>query len=137
MPAPGAQVLGTIAGTITLGVDAYAVADAETGLFGVIAGPDPLLPDESSLLTLDATSCVLSACKPADDGDGIVVRLLNPSDRDERARLMFGLDVLSAEAVRLDESATGGNVLLENRVLAIDVPAHAVRSVRVQLSRAV
>ena len=45
----------------------------------------------ASLLELDAARCVLSACKPAQDGDGIVVRVLNPDRRARRRCAAFRL----------------------------------------------
>jgi len=72
---------------------------------------------------------VLSALKPAEEGDGIVVRLLNPTDRMHAAVVRVGFAVRSAHAVRLDEEAAPDTVSLDRGVVRFDVPPRAVRSV--------
>jgi hypothetical protein len=63
--------------------------------------------------------------------------VLNPTAHDDRARLLFGVGVVSAEAVDLDESARGIELVDEHGVVSLDVPARALRSIRVRLSPAV
>lgn len=53
-----------------------------------------------------AGDCVLTAIKPAEDGDGIIVRMYNPLERDGEARLRIadGFHLVRAARVRLDET---------------------------------
>ncbi len=131
MPIPGAQVLGPLEARLSLlgGADPVAARDAELGLWGLLAGPEPLLPAGQSLLAVEPSSLVLSALKPAEDGDGIVVRLLNPTDAAQTAVLRPGFPVRSASAVRLDEEPAPDAVTLVGGVVRFDVPRHALRSV--------
>jgi alpha-mannosidase len=57
---------------------------------------------DSALLVLEPSTLLLSAVKPADDGEGIVVRVVNPGGTSARAARRVGLDVRSAHAVRGD-----------------------------------
>jgi hypothetical protein len=131
MPAPGAQTQGRIAATITIARNSADARAAEVGLLGVLGGDTPLLPADTSLLELHTRNCVLSSCKPAQDGDGMIVRVLNPRGETERVALRFGLDVRNARPVRLDEQPAGFEILHSGREVAFDVPPHALRSVRV------
>ncbi|HSQ00929.1 MAG TPA: glycosyl hydrolase-related protein, partial [Candidatus Dormibacteraeota bacterium] len=110
MPVDGAQLLGPLEARLSLfaGVDPVAARDAELGLRGIIAGDHPLLGPETSLLSLVRNGVVLSAVKPAEDGDGIVVRVLNPTDDPLDAQLTIGVPIVSVESVRLDETPDGG-----------------------------
>jgi hypothetical protein len=131
MPAPGAQVLGTVKATITLALSSRDARAGEVGLWGVLAGE---LPNRAptSFLTVTAQESELSACKPAEDGDGIIVRVLNPSDIDETVTLTFAEALGVAATVRLDETPSGEPVERDGRTVRLDVPAHALRSVRVR-----
>ena len=135
MPAPGAQCIGPLDATITIAADTRDVTAAEIGLWGVLADEDPILRDRESLLRLDGARSVLSACKPAERGDGIVVRVLNPTDDPDVATLHFGVDVRDATAVQLDETPTGDEVDHDGRVVRLPVPPHTLRSVLVQTLR--
>ena len=128
---PGAQVLGPLEARLSLlgGADPVAARDAELDFWGVLAGPEPLLPGGQALLAVEPSWLVLSALKPAEDGDGIVVRLLNPTDVPQTAVLRVGFPVRSASPVRLDEEPAPGAVTLDGRVVRLDVPPHALRSV--------
>jgi len=135
MPAPGAQVLTAVDATITLASTARDAGAAETGMWGVLGVGEPILPAGQSLLALDAEQSIVSACKPAEDGDGIVVRVLNPSDGVDDVTLTFGIDVTTAQPVRLDETpATDDGFDHSGRTVHLRVPPHALRSVRVRAS---
>lgn len=131
MTAEGAQLIGTIGAHLSLlsGTDPVAAHDAEIGLRGVIAGPQPLLPPGASLLRVEPSTLLLSAIKPAEDVDGLIVRVLNPTDTLVDAALHLGFTVASAVAVRLDEQPVADDVLLDRYRVAFAVPPRALRSV--------
>ncbi len=131
MLAPGAQTQGPVAATITLARDPADARAAEVGLRGVLGGDTPLVESGASLLELDARHCVLSACKPAEDGDRVVVRIMNPTDEPEDVNLRFGLDVRRARPVGLDEQPVDFYVTHQGRDVGFRVPPHALRSIRI------
>jgi hypothetical protein len=128
---PGAQMLGTLCVRMSLlpGCDPAAARAAELGLRGVIGGAAPLLEAGVGLLALDPPSLVLSAVKPPERGDGIVVRVLNPTDSVAAATLRVNLPFKTATAVRLDEETESHRVDLDGSVVRFEVPPHALRSI--------
>jgi alpha-mannosidase len=91
------------------------------------------------LVSLEPSTLVLSAFKPAEDGDGAIVRVLNPTDDATDAELRFGVAVADVSAIRLDEQvvdkqAVDDPVQRDGDVVRIGVPPHALRSVRVRWS---
>jgi len=131
MELPGAQMLGGLEARLSLfaGCDPAAARAAELGLRGVIAGPAPLLADGASLLALAPEELVLSAFKPREVGDGIVVRVLNPSEESVRAYLRLRFEITSAMAVRLDEEPADLAVEMDGDTVSFDLPPHALRSI--------
>ena len=132
MPAPGAQVLGPVHATITLARSARDARTSAIGLWGVLAGDEPIVADGTSYLRLDAEHGELSACKPAEDGDGFIVRVLNPSGTSDTATLTFGEEIAPPVAVRLDESPADDLVQHDGRTLQLPMEPYALRSVRVR-----
>ncbi len=132
MEAPGAQTPGPVATEVTLLADAgpAAARAAVAGLRGVIAGPDPVLEPERSLLELDGDGLVLSALKPAEHGPGIVVRVSNPTDETRSAVVTAGFPIARAEAVRLDETPAPDQISTDASRVRIEIPPHALRTVR-------
>jgi hypothetical protein len=135
---PDSQCLGLLQLRISLSIGDPELApgearDAELGLWAVASGDEPLWPEATSLLELTPREIILSAWKPAACGSGSVLRLLNPGQRDQQARLSFGRSCRGARVVRLDEAPADGNDERLERVsdteLAIEVPAHALRSI--------
>jgi hypothetical protein len=131
MMTPGAQTQGSIVATVTIARTPADARAAEVGCIGVLAGEMPMLESGTALLALDAERIILSACKPAQDGDGMIVRVLNPSAAAEDVTLRFGLDVRGARPVRLDEQPADHAVEHVGREVRLRVPPHALRSVHV------
>jgi alpha-mannosidase/mannosylglycerate hydrolase len=137
MPVAGAQCRERIETELVLlraGVQPSVEAAAravQVGLRGVIAGPLPLLPAGHPLLRVSGDGAVLSACKPADDGDGLVVRLLNPTDGPVRANIELGVELRRVVPVGLDEAPRGAPVASSGRSFACELPPHALRSFRI------
>jgi len=134
MPTPGAQCHGPLVAQLLLGRDADPALprDAELGLRAVVAGDAPLLQPGIALLELAPRDLTLTALKPADDGDGLVVRVLNPTDDPVEATLRFGMTPRSVDAVRLDETPAGPNPRVTGGSVIFDVPPHALRSLLVR-----
>lgn len=132
---PGAQGLGVLEVRLALfaGVDARAAQDAEAGLHAVIAAAAPRLAEGEAMLAIEPREVLLSSWKPAEDGDGAIVRLLNPTDAACDAVLRFGVPLRSVESVRLDEAATEETAVLDGRVVRVRVPPHGLRSLRVRI----
>ena len=99
-------------------------------------GPAPRVAAGKSLLSLEPGELLLSALKPAGDGDGWVLRVENPGSEDAEARIELGFEVREASLCRLDEEEDGAAdaVALEDggRVLRFAVAARALRSLRLR-----
>jgi alpha-mannosidase len=121
--------------TVTIAASAADARAAEVGFAGVLGAEDVRLADGVSLLTVESEHALLSACKPATDGDGMIVRMLNPSAEPDDVTLRFGFDLAGASAVRLDESPVGEDVTRDGRTVAFTVRPHAIRSFRIQALR--
>jgi hypothetical protein len=132
VPTPGAQCLGDIAAHLSLAAagDEDATWDAELGLRAVIAGDAPVLTPGDSLLSISPRELRLSALKPADDGDGLLLRVLNPTDREIAAVVRTGFSIRTAALLRLDETPIDASLEAFARELRLPVPPHALRSIR-------
>jgi alpha-mannosidase len=86
---------------------------------------------------LEGPGVVLSALKPAEDGNGLVARVLNPTDAPAEVALHWNVPVGHAESVRLDEEPADADVapvqITEGSVVRLSVPPHALRSARIRL----
>jgi alpha-mannosidase len=85
-----------------------------------------------SALALEPASLVLTAIKPAEEGDGTVVRVLNPTGTATRAVMRIGVPFGSAHACRLDE--TPGDDAVEvgaGGEVRFSIGAHALRTITI------
>jgi hypothetical protein len=130
LPTPGAQCLETIEANLSLFVDldAAAVRAAEVGFRAVVAGPDPLVEPDQALLQVRPRDVVLSALKPAESGEGVILRLLNPTGRVVHAEVELGFEVGRVASVRLDESPDDGTFDFEGHNLRLAIRSHELRS---------
>lgn len=62
------------------------------------------LAHEMSALNLDNPSLHLSAVKPAEDGEGTIIRIFNPTEEAQKMTLTFGAGVTKAQRAQMDES---------------------------------
>jgi mannosylglycerate hydrolase len=138
MPVEGAQMLGRLEAHLALlpGTDPSALRAAELGLRAVIAGDTAPLPPETPLLAITPRQVLLSACKPAEDGDGLIVRLLNPTDVALPTEAYVGLPLAGVESVRLDETPDGNELHHDGKTVHLTVGPHALRSLRLRVAAA-
>jgi alpha-mannosidase len=134
LPTPAAQCLRTFEARVSLlpGVDPNAARDAELGLLATAAGDTPLLQEGISLVSIKPRQLLLTTLKPADRGDGFVLRVLNPTGDSHEAVVTFGFELTSARSVRLDETPVDAPGLsLDGRSMRFAVPPRALRSVEI------
>ncbi len=129
---PGAQCLGPIRArlTLTASFDPQEVRDFEVGFRAVPAGEHPRLEEGVSVLESSSRTVLIDAVKPAEEGRGVIVRLLNPTGREETVSLHSALGATRATPVRLDEEPCGDTLSLPEGVLRTVVGPHALRSFR-------
>lgn len=132
-----AQCLRTIEAMISILPDGSlrAARDAEVPLCAVFAGPHPRLPPETPVFALAPEELELSAWKPAEDDDGIIVRILNPTNEPQTAILRTCLSIESAHATELDETPATHPVERVDGTIRFLTPAHALRTIRIRMPR--
>ena len=91
-------------------------------------GTDTAAPRSAPVVEVDGGR--LSALKPAEDGDGVILRVANPTGARVVARVASA--TAPAEEVRLDESAVGAAPAAAAGVWEIPLEPFAVRSFRIR-----
>ncbi|MGH7292048.1 MAG: glycosyl hydrolase-related protein, partial [Myxococcota bacterium] len=135
LPVPGAQLHGAFEAELRLlaqaGAHSAAAAarELELPLQAVTLVGEPLAREGVPLVELEPRKLVLSALKPAESGDGVLLRVANPEDTAQRAVVVVGFALAGAHAVRLDESPADFALARSGDSVAFDVPPHALRSV--------
>lgn len=75
------------------------------------------LPQSYSLLTLDSNNTILSAIKKKEDGEGLIVRIFNPSHEEETNEdLRINFICTSAELVKLNETTKLADLYVEDKI---------------------
>lgn len=112
LPTPEAQMLRPVSARLAFRFgsdanDAFALADAadarRAGAVALQLRDGTTTPAASVGAPIGVEGAIVSAMKPAEDGDGIVVRVANPSEAPRDAVITVATDVAVAP-VRMDES---------------------------------
>lgn len=97
---------------------------------GAGAGP---LPPSVSLVDVDRPGVVIETVKPAEDGEGLVVRLYEAHNSRGRAALTFAAPVASAEETTMLEEPVGP-LEARDRTVWIDVRPYGITTLRVRFA---
>lgn len=81
-----------------------------------VSGGTGELPAQKSLLRVDGEGVEMSALKPAEDGDGVIVRVYNIGDGPSAGIIAVGEPVSGVEAVNMNEEEAGPVVIQGGRV---------------------
>jgi mannosylglycerate hydrolase len=130
---PGAQCKGPFAASMSLfaGLDPARAREAELGMRAVLCGDEPLVAERAPILAVEPSALILSAFKPAENGEGVVLRLSNPTERTKEAQIELGFPFERSEALRLDESLETFPLHRDGQSLSFSVPPHALRTIRI------
>lgn len=88
------------------------------------------------LFTTEDENVLVAACKPAQDGDGAIVRVRECGGEARSVQLRSGARVLWAQAADALERSVERDVALENEALHFDLKAFEIRSFRVRFGHA-
>jgi mannosylglycerate hydrolase len=131
---PGAQCAGRLRARLSIlaGLDPARARESELGLRAVACGDEPLAGDGEPLLRIEPSSLLLSAFKPAESGEGVVLRVLNPTTTPQQARITLGFPFERAAGLRLDEESEAYPLSQEGSTLSFPVPAHGLRTLGIE-----
>ena len=104
---------------------------------GIHAGDPQPLPFVS-LLHVDPPQAVLSCLKPAEDDDGMILRLFNPDPAPLTARLTLGLPVAAAWHVNLNEEVQAEALIVTSHAgseITLPLEPAQVRTLKLRLAR--
>jgi len=109
-----------------------AAYDLNTPLRAVAAGGHRgSLPGRHGFLTVEPANVVVEAVKPAEDGDGLVVRLYEAHGGRADATVTFGFDVAAVEEVDLVERPVA-TMKVADRTVAFPIRPFEIRSLHVK-----
>ncbi len=99
-------------------------------------GPhDGDLPQELSFFSVDPIDLSLCGMKPAEDGNGVIMRILNPTDREVSAKISSWKPIKEAELISLNESNVVEKLAPSGQSVALDAPAKKIMTVRLVLDQ--
>ncbi len=90
------------------------------------------IPPQASLLSIDPPELHLSCVKTAEDGDGLIVRIVNLSGESAHAHLRTVLPLAAAWQVRLDEMPLSELRIKDAHQLRAKIGPHEILSLRLQ-----
>ncbi|MFM8238076.1 MAG: glycosyl hydrolase-related protein, partial [Actinomycetota bacterium] len=141
---PDAQCPAGVTAAFTIRVDDPALVDSpgpsaalalgdELGLRAVPAGDAPVLAEGHSLVRITSEPVVLSTLKPAEDGNGLILRLLNPTPEAVEPEVTLDFPFTEVGSVRLDEEPDEAALAHFGPTVRLPVGPHALRSLRIRI----
>ena len=97
--------------------------------------PGGALPHETSFVSLRAPGIAMSALKRAEDGEGVIVRLYNPTRRPSEGELRTLWPIARAWECRLDETPTEEAGLLGPRTVRLRLGPGEIKTYRLIFER--
>jgi len=91
------------------------------------------LPEEASFFSVEPAGLVLSAVKVAEEGDGIIVRLYNPTGHTLSGSIRTLWKVGQAELVSLSEGSQGSFAILSRHTVPVTVRSGEIKTVKLSL----
>ncbi|MCD5408291.1 glycosyl hydrolase-related protein [Candidatus Bipolaricaulota bacterium] len=88
------------------------------------------IPEEVSFLSVEPAGLVVSAVKVAEQGDGIIVRLYNPTRRPLAGEIRIPWEVNQAELVDLNEEPQGAIAATSPHAVPISVGSGEIKTVK-------
>ena len=89
----------------------------------------PLVAEREPILSVEPHTLILSALKPAEHGEGVVLRISNPTAMTQQARITFHVPFERSQALRLDEMPETLPISREGQTLCFSVPPRALRTI--------
>ena len=89
------------------------------------------LPDEFSLVTCSHPNVLIETVKPAEDGDGIVLRLYESCGGRAKTDLCFGFPVAEVEVCDLLENAMKKAVITQNQI-ALELTPFEIATIKIK-----
>lgn len=86
-------------------------------------------------LDTENNSLQITACKRSEDGDGIILRLFNSSEKDEKGILTTAYNISSAYYVNLNEEVEKEIEIIEKNILSIKVGPKEIITLKLKLNR--
>jgi alpha-mannosidase len=113
---------------------AYAIAPTAGATIGDLeaAWRDYAEPDRVRLFTCEDPAVLVVATKPADDGEGVIVRVRECNGEGRRADVICGGRMRTAEPVDACERPIAGDVVVDGERMTFMLPAFALRSFRIR-----
>lgn len=93
--------------------------------------PGEAMPPAASLLRIEGEGLVLSACKGAEEGEDLIVRLYNPTQATRRASIQAGAGLGAAQLATLEERPIRTLALEDDGSVALDVGPKAIVTVAI------
>jgi alpha-mannosidase len=103
------------------------VQEAQTGIWQHQAES---LPKTTSFCQLQSNAALITALKPAADGNGGILRLWNPGATPVKESLHFSVDLKTAERCTIDERSSEPIRTKQDGSFVVEVPARGLTTVR-------
>ncbi|MDO8685169.1 MAG: glycoside hydrolase family 38 C-terminal domain-containing protein [Clostridiales bacterium] len=94
------------------------------------SGNDGYLPKSAGFVRVDGRNAVISAFKPAESGDGLILRLYNGGSRVEKVKVELGFEIDRIHEVDLIENKTYGIINTDGRAFEFDLAGFEIKTFR-------